>query len=740
MNDPMHDEDDESWDSADAALRLARKGYAGGGEPVVPGVGTEAQDLATIAASVRPDISNMGLFSGNKHGLKDLLAETYRQTRDDPSFAAGATGLPSLARSVERVQEPGVGNKVAGAGEILSGAIPALAGTRVAGPLFSSVPRTIGTLAVPQFMQDLGNGVFDRFVSGAHAEEPAKSAGPTEIPLPPMPIKPQLYNGAPRSKAETMVIQNRLLDLGYGLKVDGVDSAGTRNAELDAAAKQYKSDLQDYASIAKANAEAKAAAATQAETARKTTETATAATNEATRKADFDRLSQEVLAWKDALRIAGPYAALALGAGLGTKGGSYLAGEMDAAARARTQRANDIMKTNLGKDNKKLNEVIGDVNQFAQEGTPGRLNPADNPFVEIERAKAAPWWRYNPDSPSSADLYPPRSKAGDYGALAAKIGGAGLLELGPSAWWLNETHKEVAQTYKDFEEHPSPATRDVWENAKTKEAIASSLLRLGFGAIPAAGGTGAYKIYNREYYRPDVSRYDELVGQVRDRLQTQADTAAAARASQKAKAQQRTAQAPGKEGNPGPGSAGRGGGGQTRSLLPIATGLGLGTEGSLQSPSDFETPPPPDERARGGIVGRALRIAKRFASGGAVHEGAITQVADGGRTDTYPTDVRSGAYVIPADVISGLGEGDTGNGYRVATHMFGPHSPSHAHPGEKTVPIMAAGGEFVVSPAAVARVGRGDMAAGHDALDAWVKMERRKTIQKLRKLPGPQRD
>jgi hypothetical protein len=53
---------------------------------------------------------------------------------------------------------------------------------------------------------------------------------------------------------------------------------------------------------------------------------------------------------------------------------------------------------------------------------------------------------------------------------------------------------------------------------------------------------------------------------------------------------------------------------------------------------------------------------------------------------------------------------------------------------------MAAGGEFVVSPEAVARVGRGDLRAGHDALDQWVKMERRKNIMKLKKLPGPARD
>ena len=39
-----------------------------------------------------------------------------------------------------------------------------------------------------------------------------------------------------------------------------------------------------------------------------------------------------------------------------------------------------------------------------------------------------------------------------------------------------------------------------------------------------------------------------------------------------------------------------------------------------------------------------------------------------------------------------------------------------------------------------ASVGKGDLKAGHEALDLWVRMQRRKTIQELKKLPGPSRD
>ncbi len=139
-------------------------------------------------------------------------------------------------------------------------------------------------------------------------------------------------------------------------------------------------------------------------------------------------------------------------------------------------------------------------------------------------------------------------------------------------------------------------------------------------------------------------------------------------------------------------------------------------------------------------VGQALRIAKQ--SGGAVvHAGPIQHDAAGGRTDTVPLDVASGSYVIPADIISGIGQGDTTAGYHKLTQMFGPQAPKPAQAaGAPSVPILAAGGEFVISPETVGRVGNGDLKAGHEALDLWVRMQRRKTIQELKGLPGPSKD
>jgi 8-oxo-dGTP pyrophosphatase MutT (NUDIX family) len=56
------------------------------------------------------------------------------------------------------------------------------------------------------------------------------------------------------------------------------------------------------------------------------------------------------------------------------------------------------------------------------------------------------------------------------------------------------------------------------------------------------------------------------------------------------------------------------------------------------------------------------------------------------------------------------------------------------------VPIVAAGGEWVISPRQVARVGGGDIDAGHRVLDDFVRQVRKELIGTLQKLPGPSRD
>jgi len=144
-----------------------------------------------------------------------------------------------------------------------------------------------------------------------------------------------------------------------------------------------------------------------------------------------------------------------------------------------------------------------------------------------------------------------------------------------------------------------------------------------------------------------------------------------------------------------------------------------------------------------------------------IHEGPIhSPVA--GRTDHLPMNVESGSYVIPADIISSMGEGNTMAGFKIARRMFSsspyfnqqkqPYtaSPSpytegkpygaRASGGRAPVEIVAAGGEYVISPDDVTRLGDGDIDHGHEILDHFVKGYRNKTIKTLQKLPGPKRD
>jgi hypothetical protein len=166
-----------------------------------------------------------------------------------------------------------------------------------------------------------------------------------------------------------------------------------------------------------------------------------------------------------------------------------------------------------------------------------------------------------------------------------------------------------------------------------------------------------------------------------------------------------------------------------------------------------------------------------------------------GRTDDVPMHVPSGAYVLPADVVSHIGEGNSLAGMKVAKLMFGPtprgattgpwgvplgkgvmgkgapmpkanlrpvrplQAPAGATPtpagpapqdsgrlqkfgghvegSEPAVPIAASGGEFVISPAEVKRRGGGDINHGHKILDQYVKAVRADHIKTLKGLPGP---
>lgn len=164
-----------------------------------------------------------------------------------------------------------------------------------------------------------------------------------------------------------------------------------------------------------------------------------------------------------------------------------------------------------------------------------------------------------------------------------------------------------------------------------------------------------------------------------------------------------------------------------------------------------------------------LRAVKRHggrltrATGGQVtkvHTGPIhSSVA--GRTDHLPMNVPSGSYVIPADIISAMGEGNTMAGFKQMKRIMyggipygaegapygargGPYNeplPEKAAGGStQTVPIIAAGGEYVISPEEVLKVGKGDLDTGHRVLDEFVKRMRAETVKTLKALPGPKKD
>jgi hypothetical protein len=149
--------------------------------------------------------------------------------------------------------------------------------------------------------------------------------------------------------------------------------------------------------------------------------------------------------------------------------------------------------------------------------------------------------------------------------------------------------------------------------------------------------------------------------------------------------------------------------------------------------------------------GPALEIARRQALEEAhpyatplpqgLHTGPIRAVVPG-RTDHLPMKVRPDSYVLPADIVSALGEGNTEAGYQVVAGMFPSKEIERAAGGPvvdggEPMEIIAAGGEYVLSPEQVLLAGEGDIQNGHEVLDHLVKMLRKQHINTLKKLPGP---
>ena len=177
-------------------------------------------------------------------------------------------------------------------------------------------------------------------------------------------------------------------------------------------------------------------------------------------------------------------------------------------------------------------------------------------------------------------------------------------------------------------------------------------------------------------------------------------------------------------------------------------------------------------RAHGGVAGFALGGPQapwqvKAEARGMMHTGPINSVVPG-RTDNHKMSVPGGAYVVNADTVSHIGQNNTNAGQAILSHMFGqagPYGMGHdmgikhgsgaprppamgkipadtggsrgSNSVGQPVPVMTAGGEFVIHPDIVARVGGGDLKRGHAVLDKWMTDMRKEHIRTLKKLPGP---
>lgn len=171
-------------------------------------------------------------------------------------------------------------------------------------------------------------------------------------------------------------------------------------------------------------------------------------------------------------------------------------------------------------------------------------------------------------------------------------------------------------------------------------------------------------------------------------------------------------------------------------------------------------------RKYGRAAGGGTPFGERMAARQIFHEGFLHSAVPG-RTDKLPISVNGGAYVLPADHVAALGQGNSIAGADIVNKIFrmGPYGTQlgglhaakasapklnlaakpaklsaggqghHGHP----TPIIAAGGEIVIPPDRII-AHFGSLKQGHKDLDDWVVETRKKHIKTLRGLKPPKKD
>lgn len=196
-----------------------------------------------------------------------------------------------------------------------------------------------------------------------------------------------------------------------------------------------------------------------------------------------------------------------------------------------------------------------------------------------------------------------------------------------------------------------------------------------------------------------------------------------------------------------------------------------GSSADLEGPSKRGGAIKVARRAAGGAAGISPSMASpwwtRSEARADEHPSGLVNSPVGGRSDHLPMSVPHGSYVMPADVISGMGQGNTLAGAHafdsmvkggpfgtklpmpklggtlpkppVAPRMVAAHHFSRGGRAKGHIPIIVAGGERIISPEEVAQLAGGDIKKGHEMLDRFVIECRKHVIDTTKKLPGPVR-
>lgn len=165
--------------------------------------------------------------------------------------------------------------------------------------------------------------------------------------------------------------------------------------------------------------------------------------------------------------------------------------------------------------------------------------------------------------------------------------------------------------------------------------------------------------------------------------------------------------------------------------------------------------------ARGGSVA-APKFATKVAK---VTSGGLDSALPG-RSDKLGIGAKPGSFVVPADVVSAVGQGNTKAGIAHLDGMFkegnaafksGPYGTHMPRPGARSaiprrgkpqtyadggavdaVPIAVSGGEYIIQPEELHNR-FGDVEVGHEVMKHFVNDQRADYIKRLRSLPGPKR-